>query len=175
MGSTNLTDLKDFTLCPVIPWIRRKLGWREPVTRGMRLAKDFRADVERVIPNPLWEVRLRDEDTGLSGIVDVLGREVVAEVKAFPRSRFYHFRIQLLGYSYLAERNGFRVRNAILFMGRTQRVQVEVRREHLEFVEGRVRRLADILEDDSPPIANPGPELCRACQYRRVCPVSSVL
>lgn len=166
--------MKDYVLCPAIPWIRRKLGWREPDTEGMKLARSFKVNVERWIKDPVWEVWLRDRDTHLSGVVDVLGSGAVGEIKAYFRRTAYHFRIQLLAYSYLADRNGFRVRNALLFMGDSVRYNLEVRREHLDHVEKVVKRVADVLEDDSPPTVNPGEMLCKACQYRRVCPVSVV-
>lgn len=173
-----VNDLKDYTYCPVIPWIRKKLGWREPITFSQKVGKklDVRA-LTSFIPDPkFYEVFLKDKSTGLVGIADVIGKDVVAEVKAFPKKRLvYHFRTQLLAYAYLAERNGYRVRNAVLVTGDRERLNIEVRKEHLEYVEKLAKRLADFLDDDSPPVANPSLGQCKACQYRRVCPVSVIL
>lgn len=170
----NVTDLKDSALCPAIPWIRRRLGWKEPETSSMSLGKKFRSDLEKVVQDPLWEVFLRDRATGLTGRVDLLGRDIVAEIKSFPRGRIEHFRLQLLAYSFLAERNGYRIRWGLLFTGNRERLRIEVRKEHLEEVERRVNRLAEILEEGGPPVVNPGHGLCLACQYRRMCPVTPV-
>ncbi|ADX84844.1 CRISPR-associated protein Cas4 [Saccharolobus islandicus] len=173
----SVTDLKDFTLCPVIPWIRKKLGWREPVTEGQRIAKNVKPrELANDLPDPkYYEVYMRDKSTGLSGIVDVLAKDIVAEIKAFNRRFYGHFRIQLLSYAYLAERNGFRVKDAILILGREKRLKIEIRKEHIEYVERITNKLVESLEEDSPPVANPSPKLCEACQYRRVCPLSVIL
>ncbi|QGA53935.1 CRISPR-associated protein Cas4 [Sulfolobus sp. E5-1-F] len=173
----SVTDLKDFTLCKVIPWIRKKMGWREPITNSQRIAKKVNLkEIVSDFPEPkYYEVHLKDKDSGLNGIVDVLTEDSVIEIKAFHRRFYNHFRIQLLAYAYLAERNGFRVRSSILLMNKEKKINIEVRREHVEYIHKVVNQLIDSIEDDSPPVVNPSPLLCKACQYRRVCPVSVLL
>ncbi|AWR98100.1 CRISPR-associated protein Cas4 [Acidianus sulfidivorans JP7] len=173
----SVTDLKDYTLCKAIPWIRNKLGWREPITNSQKIARGVNLkDVVSDLPEPkYYEVHLRDKDSGLNGIVDVLTEDSVIEVKAFHRRFYEHFRIQLLAYAYLAEKNGFRIRNSILMMNKEKKLNIEIRKEHIEYIGTVVNKLAESLEDDSPPIVNPSPILCKACQYRLVCPVSVLL
>ena len=170
----NVTELKDFELCPAIPWIRRKLGWREPATFSMGEGK--RADFSEVVkrfPDPKEvQVYLFDRETRLQGVVDLISRDEVVELKAFSRARFSHFRVQLLGYAFLAVRSGRRVSRASLVMSGREKLSVEVGREHLEAVEARVYKLREVLDSDSPPVVNPDKVKCYACQYRRVCPVS---
>ncbi|AAK41680.1 CRISPR-associated protein Cas4 [Saccharolobus solfataricus] len=173
----SVTDLKDYSLCKVIPWIRKKMGWKEPITNSQRIAKNVNLkEIVRDFPEPkYYEVHLRDKDSGLNGIVDVLTEDSVIEIKAFYRRFYNHFRIQLLAYAYLAERNGFRVRNTVLLMNKERKINIEVRKEHVEYIGKVVNELVESLEDDSPPVVNPSPLLCKACQYRRVCSVSVLL
>jgi len=171
----SMTDLKDFTLCKAIPWIKRKLNWREPLTVSQQLGKKVNLrEVTKNLPDPkYYEVYLRDKKTGLSGVVDVIAGESVVEVKAFQRKYYNHFRIQLLGYAYLAEKNGFRIREAMLIMEQKVKLKIEVMNDHIEYIENMVNNLVEVLEDDSPPVVNHSTVLCKACQYRKVCPVSS--
>jgi len=170
----SVTELKDFIFCKAIPWIKRKLGWREPLTISQQLGKKVNLrEVTKDLPEPkYYEVYLRDKKTGLSGVVDVIAGNSVVEVKTFQRRYYNHFRLQLLGYAYLAERNGFRVREAMLIMEQKVKLKIEVTKDHINYVEKIVNELVEVLEDDSPPIVNQPSRLCRACQYRRVCPVS---
>ena len=177
MEKVSMTDLKDFTLCKAIPWIKRKLNWREPPTVSQQLGKKVNLrEVTKNLPDPkYYEVYLRDKKTGLSGVIDVIAGDSAVEVKAFQRRYYNHFRIQLLGYAYLAEKNGFRIREAILIMEQKVKLKIEVTNDHIKYIENMVNDLVKILEDDSPPVVNPSKALCKACQYRKVCPVSSVV
>jgi CRISPR-associated exonuclease Cas4 len=168
----SVSDLKNYALCPAIPWINRKLGWREPETYSMAKGKghDLR-EASEGLPEPRrFNVFLRDRETGLSGVIDVLCPDCVAEVKAFKRGRVEHFRLQLLAYAYLAVKNGHRVRHAYLILGKEVRLKVEVNEFHLEEVRRRALELRRALLSESPPLTNPDRALCSACQYRKVCP-----
>ncbi len=162
-----VTDLKDYTLCKAIPWIRRKVRWREPETFSLREGK--RDPGRPKIEGAKYEVRLSDPKTGLHGVVDVIAGDRVIEVKKFDRGKFAHFRLQLLAYSYLANRNGYRVREAVLLMDGKERLRVEVNEEHMRYVEGLAMKVREVVDSDRPPAVDPSPSLCRACQYRRVC------
>ncbi|BFH74703.1 CRISPR-associated protein Cas4 [Sulfurisphaera javensis] len=172
----SVTDLKDFLLCPVIPWIRKKLNWKEPETDGLRIGKKIKEkEIVSSFPNPKYfQVFLRDKSSGLQGIVDVLTSDSVVEIKAFPRKYFNHFRVQLLSYAFLADKNGFRIKRAILFMGKEMKLNIEVEKEHIEYVEKITEKINEVLDNDSPPTANPPPLLCKSCQYRKVCPIAAI-
>lgn len=172
--SISVTELKDFEFCPAIPWIKRKLNWREPKTFSIEEGKraDF-SEIIRLFPDPKEvQVFLFDKDTRLHGVADLIAGEEVVELKAFNRLKFYHFRVQLLAYAFLAVRGGRRIRRASLIMENRERLSVEVSKEHLEVIESKAYRLREVLDSDSPPAVNPDRAKCYACQYRRVCPVT---
>jgi len=175
MDNISVSELKDFTFCKAIPWIKRKLGWKEPTTISQQLGKKINLrEITRDFPDPkYYEVYLKDKKTGISGVVDVIAGNSVVEVKAFKRRHYSHFRIQLLAYAYLADRNGFRVRDAVLMMNQEVKLRIEVNKEHVNYVEKLAQELAETLEDDSPPTVNQPLAKCKACQYRKVCPVSN--
>ena len=177
VGETKVrvTELKDFFFCKAVPWIKRKLNWRDPLTVSLQLGRkvDLREVTKDLVEPKYYELYLRDKKTGLSGVVDVIAGDTVVEVKAFQRRYYSDSRVQLLGYAYLADRNGFKVREAMLIMDNKVRLKIEVTKEHVNYIEETVNKLVDVLENDSPPAVNQSPRQCRACQYRRVCPVSS--
>ena len=174
-NKVRVTELKDFFFCKAVPWIKRKLNWKEPLTVSQKLGKkaDLREVTKDLVEPKYYELYLRDKKTGLCGVVDVISGETVVEVKAFQRRYNSDSRIQLLGYAYLADRNGFKVREAMLIMDNKVRLKIEVTKEHINYIEEIVNKLVEVLEDDSPPVVNQSSRQCKACQYRRVCPVSS--
>lgn len=162
-----VTDIKDFTLCKAIPWIRRKLMWKEPETFSL---KEGKQNTERPkIPDAKYEVHLSDPKTGLYGVVDVIAGDKVIEVKKYNRGKFNHFRLQLLAYAYLANRNGYRVKEAVLLMDGKERLRVEVNESHMRYIERLAMKVREVLDDDKPPSVDPPYSLCRVCQYKRLC------
>ncbi len=173
----NVSLLKQLEFCPVLPWILARTGYKEPETVSQRAGREV--DLNKVVQRldlkgeVLKEVFLRDQRSGLSGIVDLIvrgERVTVVEVKAFKRGSFGHFRLQLLSYAYLAYRTLGRADRAVLWIGDEVGLDIEVREEHLRAVEERLRRLRRVLEREEPP---PVERECGFCQYRRVCPRSS--
>lgn len=171
-------DVKDYTYCPTIVWIKSVLGVREPPSMDMVLgsSKPYRAEVfERArIPKPwAFEVPLRSRSLGISGIVDLVGgsgRYEVAEVKAFKRKSHTHFTSQLMFYVYLTSTVLGPVVRAHLVLGdriKTYSVSDRALRE----VERIVKKVREIKESERPP-ATPyaGSRRCGLCWYRRYCP-----
>ncbi len=161
-----VTDLKDFSLCKAIPWIRRRLGWREPITTSVALGKEGK---KPVIEGAIYEVFLSDPSTGLVGVIDAIKGDKVYEFKRFSRGKICHFRLQLLAYAYLANKNGIRVKEAILLMEGKERLRIEVNEAHMAYVKKLTLAVSSTVSQDSPPVVNPGRALCNACQYKRVC------
>ena len=175
-------DVKEFSYCPVIPWVRANYGVVEPPTYSMGLGRDVGRGVREGVarrlnlPRPWrFEVFVEVRGEGLSGVVDVLaGRSwfAVVEVKAFRRSSgFEHFRDQLFFYSYIVSRVFGPVREAYLVLGgRVFRYLIDER------VVGRVRelvrRVREVKGSPRPPTPRPGFR-CSFCWYRRYCPLGS--
>jgi CRISPR-associated exonuclease Cas4 len=181
MNTLTVADLKDYVFCPVIPWIKRFIGYEEPETRSMRIAREETDSSykERVaeklnLPKP-WrvEVYARDPDTGLVGVVDLVAGEkrvVVAEIKRFSRRRVMHFRTQLLAYAYLINKTMAPVNKAVLVLEERVRLETPVTKQHLETIEKTIKKLKQTLQNEQPPPTNTEKTKCLTCQYRRLCP-----
>ena len=84
-------DIRQYSFCPVIPWLRSNYGIEEPATYSMELGKDVsKEDMESLanelrLPKPwLFEVLIENYELGITGKVDLLGGSkwfVVVEVK----------------------------------------------------------------------------------------------
>ncbi|MEM1622682.1 MAG: CRISPR-associated protein Cas4 [Sulfolobales archaeon] len=171
-------DIKDYTYCPTIIWIKSVLGVREPPSVDMVLgsSKPYRAEVfERIgIPKPwAFEVPLRCGSLGVSGVVDLVGgsrRYEVAEVKAFKRRNYSHFTYQLMFHAYLTSVVLGPVVRAHLVLGdrvKTYSITDRVLRE----VERVVKKVREIKDSDRPPTTPyAGSRRCVLCWYRRYCP-----
>ncbi|MEM1962586.1 MAG: CRISPR-associated protein Cas4 [Sulfolobales archaeon] len=171
-------DVKDYTYCPTIVWIKSALGVREPPSVDMVLgsSKPYRSEVfERIgIPKPwAFEVLLRCKHLGISGVVDLVGgsrRYEVAEVKAFKRRNYSHFTSQLMFYAYLTSVVLGPVVRAHLVLG--DRVKTySITDRVLQEVERVVKRVREIKNSDRPPTTPyAGSKRCVLCWYRRYCP-----
>ncbi|QKR00731.1 CRISPR-associated protein Cas4 [Metallosphaera tengchongensis] len=164
--NVTVTDLKDFYLCKAIPWIRRRLGWREPITYSVAMGKE--GEVPR-LEGAKYEVLLWDPATALVGVVDAITEDRVYEFKRFTRGKVGHFRLQLLAYAYLANRNGYKIREAVLLMNGEERLRIEVNENHLGYVRDLTKKIREELSLDKPPVVYPSKRLCEVCQYKRVC------
>lgn len=178
------SDLKDMEYCPVIPWIKARMGYTEPPTPSMEAGRAVDADYkERVagelgLPRPYrLEVPLKSPRLGLSGVVDVVAGEgpyYVLEVKAFRRRWWRHFRLQLLAYALLVMDTMGPVREAILYMG-GRAYKVPVNERTVEETLAAIDRLRGILESEDPPQPPAARAKCAYCGYARLCPVRPTL
>ncbi|MEB2837275.1 MAG: CRISPR-associated protein Cas4, partial [Desulfurococcales archaeon] len=181
-GYLTVTDLKDMEYCPVIPWIKARLGYQEDPTPSMESGRlvDARRKEEVAeelgLPRPYRvEVPLRSPRLGLSGVVDLIAGEgpyTVLEVKAYkrPRGRWRHYRLQLLAYTLLVMDLLGPVRRAILYMG-GEAWEVPVNERTITETLRAIERLRRILEAEEPPKPSPSPAKCAYCGYNKVCPV----
>lgn len=145
-------DVKQYVYCPVIPWIARIYGVREPETYSMKLGAEERAK-------------------RMAGIADAVAgaeRYTVVEVKLFKRRKFWHFKAQLMAYALLSEECiGPTIKAALVIRGKPlvwdvdSRVLIETRKLAL--------RVRETLESEKPPFAQPCSK-CSSCWYARVCP-----
>jgi CRISPR-associated exonuclease Cas4 len=177
-GYVTAWDVKQYTYCPTIVWIRHYLEVGEPADTNMELGRS-REYSERVlqslgIPRPWrFEVWLREPRRGLAGVVDLVGgsgRFEVAEVKAFGRRGFEHFRLQLMFYAYLTTLClGPVVRAHLVLGGRAYTYPVTDR--VLRDVSRLVDRVLEVVSSERPPpTPYAGSPRCSRCWYRRFCP-----
>ncbi len=171
-------DVKQYIYCPTIVWIKSVVGVEEPADINMELGKSReygRTALNSLsLPRPLrFEVWVRNPSAGLAGVVDVLagdGRFEVAEVKAYERRGFEHFRLQLMFYSYLVTVSLGPVTKAHLVLGRSYRTYPITERSLTE-VSRLVRKVRQVRDLERPP---PSPyarsSRCLRCWYRRYCP-----
>lgn len=170
-------DVKQYAYCPLIPWIARVYGVREPETLGMRLgAEERRSRLARLEglglePPVRLDVQLYCPRLRMAGVADAVAgsrRLAVVEVKAFRRRTFGHFRAQLMAYALLCERCLGPTRAAILLLGDLVK-RWDVTAEALLEAERLAARVRGALESERPPPAQPSAK-CSACWYRRLCP-----
>lgn len=159
-------------------WIKNVVGIEEPADVNMELGKSREYSRTALkflnLPKPLrFEVWIRNPNVGIAGVVDVLagdGRFEVAEVKAYERRYFEHFRLQLMFYSYLVTVSLGPVTRAYLVLGRSYRVYPITDRSLAE-VSNLVRKVRQVRDlERPPPSPYAGSYKCSMCWYRRYCP-----
>ena len=170
-------DVRQFTYCPVIPWLRANYGVEEPPTFSMALGLEVGKDVKESVAKKLnlpkpwrFEVRIDDYGDGLSGTVDILAGSkwfAVVEVKAFKRRRFEHFTSQLFFYVYLVNKVLGPVREAYLVLG-DEVVSYVVDEYVLKKASELVRKVREVKASAKPPNPRVGRH-CSCCWYRRYC------
>jgi len=176
----NATDVKNYALCPLIPWIQSVFGLHEDPTVSMETGKmsaDEKVEIAESLglPHPYRvEKQLYSPRLGLAGIVDlVAGRKslIVLEVKRYKRNKRLsrHFIAQLMVYTILVQDVMGPVREAVLHLGQVA-YRFPVTREWLEEAEHLVKATWITLKREEPPKSSAPTRLCRQCWYRRVCP-----
>jgi len=170
-------DVKQYAYCPLIPWIARNYGVREPETYGMQWGREERAArLEKLkrfnLEPPLrFDVHLYSSKLRMAGIADAVAGEkrlTVIEVKAFTRKRYDHFRAQLMAYALLCEACIGPTRTALLLIGNKVRAW-DVTREALSETERLALKVRQVIESERPPLTQQS-QKCSSCWYRRFCP-----
>lgn len=170
-------DVKQYTYCPLIPWIARNYSVSEPETYGMLWGREERAarleKLERFnLKPPLrFDVHLYNPKLRMAGIADAVAGEkryTVVEVKAFTRKQFNHFRAQLMAYALLCETYLGPTQTALLLLGDKAHAW-DVTRETLSETERLALKVRETIESERPPPTQPNPK-CASCWYRRLCP-----
>lgn len=172
-------DIRQYSFCPVIPWLRSNYGIEEPATYSMELGKDVSKEGmeslanELRLPKPwLFEVLIENYELGITGKVDLLGGSkwfVVVEVKRFKRvSNFNHFLNQLLFYSYLVNTTVGPVRYSYLVLGDEVRKYL-VGDYEFSIIRKLIRKVRSIKLSEKPPSALRDSRKCLGCWYRRYC------
>ncbi|MCX8181381.1 MAG: CRISPR-associated protein Cas4 [Thermofilaceae archaeon] len=172
-------DVKEYVYCPLIPWIARVYGVREPETYSMKLGAEERArrkvelDSLGLEPPIKFDVEMYSSTLKMAGVADAVAgskRYTIVEVKAFKRRRYSHFKAQLMAYALLCEECVGPARKAVLVIeGRPLFWDVDY--NVLDETRRIILKLREALEREKPPLTQPTPK-CLGCWYRRLCPNS---
>lgn len=172
-------DVKQYTYCPVIPWIIHHLGVSEPPTESMTLGGEVDASYKEEVAGKLglpkpWriEVELEDHELRLHGRVDIIAgrrRLIVVEVKRYRRVSVEHYRAQLLAYTLLVARRLGPVVKTILVHG-DKTIEYPVTGKDIDLAKKLVKKTVNVVEGEKPPITNQNPRKCSTCWYKRYCP-----
>ncbi len=172
-------DIRQYTYCPLIPWIIHHLGITEPPTESMEIGGEVNAEQKQEIAKKLklpkpWriEVWLEDRKLGLHGKIDILAgtkRLIVVEVKKYTRKGIEHYKNQLLAYALLATRKIAPVTKAILVLG-NKTIQYPITHQDLKQAEKLVQKTRKTITSEQPPTTNQNPNKCKTCWYKKYCP-----
>jgi CRISPR-associated exonuclease Cas4 len=182
-----VTDIKQFTYCPRIPFYRYCLPAIRPVTYGMeagiRQHQGEQAHEERrtlhaygiVSGERVFSVALRSERLRLVGRLDMVVRRddeaVVVDYKLSPGRAGRHFQLQLAAYAMLIEEAwGLPVRRAFLYHLPDRKAEEVVMSAALRHgVERAVSAIYQIVDDERIPPPPPSRGQCVSCEFRRFC------
>ena len=166
-------DVRQWSWCPVIPWLAEIYGVAEPPTYSMSQGRGV--DLEQVakalgLEEPIrYEVMVRHPTLPARGVIDILagsGPYTVAEVKAFRRRDYQHFLTQLRYYAWLVNDAVGPVREAYLIMGKWV-MRYLVDKEFLERGREAAEAVLRIKDSPDPPLGRR--DRCSICWYRRYC------
>lgn len=170
-------DVKQYVYCPVIPWLIRNYGVREPETYSMSKGKQERESRLQIVsalglePPIRFDVSLYSPRLRLAGVVDAVAgtrRLSVVEVKLYPRKTYRHFKAQLMTYALLVEQLIGPTRHAILLLSDRQ-LKWDVTSDTLREAERLIASLRLTVESEKPPLPRKD-KRCGSCWYKRLCP-----
>ncbi|OYT44399.1 MAG: CRISPR-associated protein Cas4 [Desulfurococcales archaeon ex4484_42] len=170
-------DVRQYTYCPMIPWLKANYSIEEPPTYSMELGssieKEHKESVAKKLklPKPWrFNIVIQDVKEGLVGIIDILagkGPYIVVEVKAFKRNNYEHYITQLLLYTYIVNKVLGPVRNAYLVLG-NKVIKYEITDETIKRVRKLIAKVRAIKTSTTPPLVRRSSK-CNSCWYRRYC------
>ena len=171
-------DVKEYTYCPIIPWIMYNFDVTIPPTISMKYSTINAEEKEAIamklkLPKPwLLECKFINRKYKAMGVVDIVAGEkrvIVVEVKKNYRKYYDHFKVQLMYYSWLVNTTYKPVRKAVLVLG-DKVIEYEVTGSDLEKIKKIVLKVKRIKAREEPPIVNQILQKCNNCWYRRYCP-----
>ncbi len=171
-------DVKEYTYCPMIPWIMYNFDVTIPPTISMKYSSIDVEEKEAIakklkLPKPwIFEGKFINRKYKAMGIVDIVAgdkRVIVVEVKKNYRKFYDHFKVQLMFYAWLVNSTYKPVHKAVLVLGK-KAIEYEVTDRDLEKIRRIIRKIREIRSKEKPPIINQIPQKCNNCWYRRYCP-----
>lgn len=181
-----VTDIRQHTYCPRIPYYRYVMPLERPVTAKMDLGKEEHEttsakEARRTLKaygikegERRFGVSLYSESLGLRGKIDMViltPREVIPVEYKMAAGVGLHHKYQLTAYAMLAEHTfGGTVSRAFVYLTPVKRAQevpiTAAMRDHVKKI------LADLrssIQDERLPKPTPHRKRCTDCEYRRFC------
>ncbi|MEB3691955.1 MAG: CRISPR-associated protein Cas4 [Caldisphaeraceae archaeon] len=177
-AEVSVTQIKNYSFCPVIPWIEATYNVHEPESNAMKEGKKrVPSEIAQKIglERPyIEEVMIVDKELGVKGKVDLISgkkRLKVLEVKSFKRSAetSTHFRDQLFVYSLLVQRQMGRVVVSYLYLG-GDIISYDIGKYEIERALKLINDTKRVVLSEEPPKVRPDPRKCSYCWYRHMCP-----
>jgi len=160
------TLVKQYSYCPLIPWIQAWFCAYEPTTDSMALGKESTKPPEgrgQVYVSTVRGAAVIDE------LVEEGGCRVIVERKAY-RSHNYSRYVEQAVASYLVAREKIPGIRRVRLEVQGRQSTIELSGDLVEDVESLVKVLEKALKSEKPPPAKPDPKKCTSCWYKRYCP-----
>ncbi len=181
-----VTDIRQHTYCPRIPYYRYVMPLERPVTAKMDLGKEEHEttsvkEARRTLKaygidegERRFGVNLYSESLGLRGKIDmviVTPREVIPVEYKMAAGVGLHHKYQLTAYAMLTEHTlGGTVSRAFVYLTPAKKAQevpiTPAMREHVKKI---LAGLRSSIEDERLPRPTPHRRRCTDCEYRRFC------
>jgi CRISPR-associated exonuclease Cas4 len=181
-----VTDIRQHTYCPRIPYYRYVMPLERPVTAKMDLGKEEHEttsvkEARRTLKaygikegERQFGVNLYSESLGLRGKIDMViltPREVIPVEYKMAAGIGLHHKYQLTAYAMLAEHTfGGAVSRAFVYLTPAKKAQeipiTPAMREHVKKI---LAGLRSSIEDERLPRPTPHRRRCTDCEYRRFC------
>jgi len=161
------STIKQYSYCPVIPWIQTWFKIQEPYTDSMLLGREAYTQLKG---RGQVYVSTRKGATVLDEVVKEKKYCVIVERKAF-KSHNYSRYVEQAATSYLIAREKMqRVRKLRLEVQGVAK-EIELTEDLIHDVEGIVESASKTLASEKPPHTRPDPRKCSSCWYKRFCPL----
>lgn len=158
--------LKQFLCCPVIPWIITNYNVSEPVTDSMVIASSTQTAENK------GQIKVRNKKLELTSIIDEIkqsGKQtIIIEKKTYPTKHLTRYKQQTIATA-LAATTKYRIRYAILEVA-GKKYEIELTETEISQTKLFLEKLRKTITSEKPPPANPEPQKCRNCWYKRYCP-----
>ena len=181
-----VTDVRQFTYCPRIPYYRYTLPLERPVTAKMDLGKEEHEstsakEARRTLKaygikegERRFGVSLYSESLGLRGKIDMViltPREVIPVEYKMAAGVGLHHKYQLAAYAMLVEHAlGGTVNRAFAYLTPAKEArEVPITPAMRAEVKKTLERLRASMRDERLPRPTPHRKRCVACEYRRFC------
>lgn len=163
---TSPTLVKQYSYCPVIPWIQAILGVYEPPSDSMIIGRDRVKPVEG--QGQVYVSSMRGS-TVIDEVLDEREGRVLVEKKAY-RSHNYSRYVEQAITSYIVASERIHGVRKIRLIVQDESRDIEVSKDLVEDVEHIVELLEKTLKNEKPPPSKPNKRKCTPCWYKRYCP-----
>lgn len=162
----NPTTTKQYSYCPVIPWIQTMLGVQEPTTDSMMLGREAYTQLRGE-----GQVYISTEEgaTIIDELVEEGKHKVIIERKAYKSHNHSRYIEQAVTTYIIARKKIPGIRRIKIEIQGTQR-EIELVEDLVKDTENLIKQLAETIKNEKPPTTKPNPKKCTSCWYKRYCP-----